>query len=63
MNESPLQAFGAPWIVVDTGSGKTQAYFGTDKFHYIADLIGKNFPGALRDTPKAREIDELKAKL
>ncbi|CAI4232073.1 unnamed protein product [Auanema sp. JU1783] len=39
-------AYGAPWIVVHK-DGETHAFFGSDRFHFIAQLIGQTFSDGL----------------
>uniref|UniRef100_A0A914X116 Glutathione S-transferase kappa n=1 Tax=Plectus sambesii TaxID=2011161 RepID=A0A914X116_9BILA len=48
-------AFGAPWINVHTTDGKMHSFWGSDRFHIIAHLIGEKFPGHMRD--KAPKYD------
>jgi len=44
-------AFGAPWIVLDV-DGKQHCFWGSDRLHIIADLIGQDFPGPLIEKSK-----------
>uniref|UniRef100_A0A914WZY3 Glutathione S-transferase kappa n=1 Tax=Plectus sambesii TaxID=2011161 RepID=A0A914WZY3_9BILA len=44
-------AFGAPWIVLDV-DGKQHCFWGSDRLHIIADLIGEQFPGPLLEKSK-----------
>uniref|UniRef100_A0A914X3R4 Glutathione S-transferase kappa n=1 Tax=Plectus sambesii TaxID=2011161 RepID=A0A914X3R4_9BILA len=43
-------AFGAPWINVHTPDGQVHSFWGSDRFHIIAHLIGQPFPGPLRNS-------------
>eukprot|EP00743_Colponemidia_sp_Colp-15_P009863 GILK01010808.1.p1 GENE.GILK01010808.1~~GILK01010808.1.p1 ORF type:complete len:222 (-),score=9.85 GILK01010808.1:70-735(-) len=38
-----LGAFGAPWIVVHVAGREPETFFGSDRFHLIARLLGKQF--------------------
>merc|ERR1711894_866268 len=44
-----LGAFGSPTIIVKDGEGKKQLIFGSDRMHYIADILGKEYVGPLRE--------------
>ncbi|VDP33440.1 unnamed protein product [Heligmosomoides polygyrus] len=44
-------AFGAPWIVVHK-NGERHAFFGSDRLHLIAHLIGENFTDGLQKYSK-----------
>lgn len=46
-----FQAFGAPWIVVHK-NGERHAFFGSDRLHLIAHLIGENFTDGLQKYSK-----------
>lgn len=35
-------AFGAPIMLVTNGEGKTELFFGSDRFHHIASFLGKD---------------------
>lgn len=43
-----LKAFGAPWIVVYK-DGKQHCFFGSDRFHHIAHLIGETFTSGKKE--------------
>ncbi|QSZ34941.1 hypothetical protein DSL72_007803 [Monilinia vaccinii-corymbosi] len=36
-------AFGAPWLWVRNGEGKEEAFFGSDRFHFIWRFLGVEF--------------------
>jgi len=40
-----LGAFGAPWISVKLPGKEAEVFFGSDRFHLIAELIGKEYKG------------------
>ncbi|XP_070561792.1 glutathione S-transferase kappa 1-like [Ptychodera flava] len=44
-------AFGAPTIVVHV-DGKTHMFFGSDRFHLIAEVLGEKFEGPLTEFSK-----------
>ncbi|CAJ0607529.1 unnamed protein product [Cylicocyclus nassatus] len=44
-------AFGAPWIVVHKGD-EEHAFFGSDRLHLIAHLLGEKFQGGLTHLSK-----------
>lgn len=45
-------AFGAPWIVITDKDGNKHEVFGSDRWGVVADLLGENYPGPMRDLSK-----------
>ncbi|KAK0429487.1 hypothetical protein QR680_011403 [Steinernema hermaphroditum] len=41
--------FGAPWIVFKRTGEPDRVFFGSDRLHFISDLLGEPFPGPMRD--------------
>ena len=49
-----LKAFGAPYYVTDDSAGKTHAFFGCDRIHILAHVLGEKYEGPLNELNKAK---------
>uniref|UniRef100_A0A1I8A080 Glutathione S-transferase kappa n=2 Tax=Steinernema glaseri TaxID=37863 RepID=A0A1I8A080_9BILA len=41
--------FGAPWIVFKRTGEPDRVFFGSDRLHFISELLGQPFPGPMQD--------------
>lgn len=43
-------AFGAPSMLVTNAEGKTEFFFGSDRWEHVADFLGKKWQGSQPNT-------------